>query len=128
MSVVRGVVAAGLALAMLVGLAELTQNRPDPIRADTVSRVVVDLSVRGGEASVDDAFALWAVCRRTASHVDLAAPVAALPGGDYELLVHPALGEHDEKRFVGCLEDATLDRVVAHVRAIEDVPAATVAG
>jgi hypothetical protein len=31
------------------------------------------------------------------------------------MTVTPALGEHGRKRFEGCLEDVTLDRVIGHV-------------
>ena len=86
---------AGLALAALtalgiVGLAELTQNRPDPVVAGSATVVAFDVATRdyrGGDETA--AHALWAIT--------------------------PAIGENGRKRLVGCLEDGTLDRVMGHV-------------
>jgi hypothetical protein len=36
----------------------------------------------------------------------------------YTVSISPAIGENGRKRLVGCLEDATLDRVMGHVRSI----------
>jgi hypothetical protein len=40
---------------------------------------------------------------------------AAVDGDGWTATVEPAIGEHGEKRLVGCLEDLTLDRVVGRV-------------
>ena len=37
------------------------------------------------------------------------------PTASTSLAVEPALGEHAQRRLVGCLEDATVDLVSAHV-------------
>ena len=109
---------AGLALAALtalgrVGLAELTQNRPDPAVAGSTTVVAFDVATRdyrGGDETA--AQALWAVCSATVDG-EITAPAPA--GGDFEVTISPAIGENGRKRLVGCLEDGTLDRVMGHV-------------
>jgi hypothetical protein len=46
------------------------------------------------------------------------APAGDAIAGAYTVSISPAIGENGRKRLVGCLEDATLDRVVGHVRSI----------
>ena len=36
-------------------------------------------------------------------------------GDHFTVTVSPAFGENGEKRLAGCIEDATVDRVVGHV-------------
>ncbi|MGH9113599.1 MAG: hypothetical protein ACRDZN_15085 [Acidimicrobiales bacterium] len=123
---------AALAVAILgtlgiVGLAEVTQNRPDAVEAGTTTVVTFDVGTRdyqrGDEAA---ARALWAVCSSTVGG-EVTTPVATAggeggddgAGGDaYTVTIAPAIGENGRKRLTGCLEDATLDRVMGHVRSI----------
>ena len=118
--VIRVVAAAALG-ATVFGLMEVTQNRPDPIREDVVSDVELKLSARHGRAGIDDATALWGVCQRTAAHVRLDSPIEVTAPQRFSIKVRPALGHHDQKRFVGCLEDATLDGLVGRVSAIREL-------
>jgi hypothetical protein len=111
-------VAAQLALAVaglvgLVALMEATQNRPDDPRPGSTSTVAFTVSIRGypgGESTAANTLA--AVCAAT---VDSAVSPPAPAGGGWRMTVTPALGEHGRKRFEGCLEDVTLDRVIGHV-------------
>jgi hypothetical protein len=97
----------------IVGLAELTQNRPDPVDAGSSTVVAFDVATRGYRGGEDAAAqALWAVCAATVPG-EVTAPSAA--AGDYEVTITPAIGENGRKRLVGCLEDGTLDRVMGHV-------------
>jgi hypothetical protein len=106
-------VLAGLTALGIFGLAELTQNRPDPQVEGSTTVVQFDVATRdyrGGDGTA--AQALWAVCSATVSG-DVTLPVLA--GGDYQVTVSPAIGDNGRKRLVGCLEDGTLDRVMGHV-------------
>jgi hypothetical protein len=105
----------------IVGLAELTQNRPDPVAAGSATLVTFDVDTRDyqrGDGAA--AQALRAVCSATVGG-DVSG-VPALPEGvvddDYTVSISPAIGENGRKRLVGCLEDATLDRVMGHVHSI----------
>jgi hypothetical protein len=102
----------------IVGLADATQNRPDVIvpGSSTSIRFTVETHrfARGDAAAADT---IWAVCIATVGHA-----VATMPepvGDAWEVEVTPALGEHSRRRLVGCLEDATVDRVLANVIAFE---------
>lgn len=107
------VVALVAVIATVVALAEATQNRPDPVRAGSVTTVSFTVATRGaqrGESAA--ASALWAVCSAT---VPGDVSPAEDDGAAWIGTVEPAIGEHGEKRLVGCLEDLTLDRVVGRV-------------
>jgi hypothetical protein len=104
-----------------LGLAELTQNRPDPVEAGTATVVSFDIDTRDyqrGDGAA--AQALWAVCSATVggevTGVSTRAEGTAEDG--YTVTISPAIGENGRKRLVGCLEDATLDRVMGHVESI----------
>lgn len=113
----RAAVHVGVAVASVVGLgalADATQNRPDERVAGSVTEVAFTVSTRDhrhGDAGA--AAALWAVCAGTVPG-DVS-PAPAERDGVFEVTVRPAIGEHGENRLVGCLEDATLDRVLADV-------------
>ena len=98
----------------LVEMREATQNRPDVVEAGTTT--TVDFTVdthryqRGDQAA---ATTLWAVCSGTVDGT--VSPVPAVHGDSWRVTVSPAIGEHGEKRLVGCLEDVTIDRVLGHV-------------
>ena len=108
-------VAAGLGI---LGLAELTQNRPDPVEAGSATVVEFDVATRryrGGDEAA--AQALWAVCSATVGG-ETSGPAVA--GGEFAVTISPAIGENGRKRLLGCLEDGTLDRVMGHVRSVTD--------
>jgi hypothetical protein len=104
-----------------IGLAELTQNRPDPVKAGSATVLTFDVDTRDyqrGDGAA--AQALWAVCAATVGGELSGVPTPAEGTVDdaYTVSILPAIGENGRKRLVGCLEDATLDRVMGHVRSI----------
>lgn len=111
---------AGLA-AGIVALADATQNRPDVVVAGSTTTVEFTVSTRQfqrGEPAA--AAALWTVCAAT-----VGGEVSLVPeplGDGWEVRIEPAIGEHGENRLVGCIEDATLDRVLGDVVRIHSVP------
>jgi hypothetical protein len=108
-------------------LADATQSRPDPVRAGEVTELVlaVDEDRFGpGEAAAADA--LWAVCAaQTKSRPTTPGGPEALGDGRYRVVLAPAVGEHDRRKLVGCLEDLTIDRVRGNVLAFRHSPAPT---
>lgn len=103
------------------GLAELTQNRPDPVKAGSATALTFDVDTRDyqrGDGAA--AQALWAVCAATVGGEvsSVPAPAAGTVDDAYTVSISPAIGENGRKRLVGCLEDATLDRVIGHVQSI----------
>ena len=113
---VLGFVVAGVLGSL--GLAELTQNRPDPVAPGTATVVTFDVATRDYSRGDDAAArALWAVCSATVGgDVDVSTAATDAPG--YTFTISPAIGGNGRKRLMGCLEDATLDRVVGHVQTI----------
>lgn len=98
-------------------LADLTQNRPDPVVDGSVTRVVYDVGTRDYNGTdLEAAQALWAVCAATVSG-ETTGP-AVTPGGDFVVTVSPAIGTNGRKRLEGCLKDGTLDRVQGHIESI----------
>jgi hypothetical protein len=114
----RALIAVALVAATVLGidaLGDLTQSRPDPIRDDAVTELVVsveqDRFAQGDDAA---AAALWAVCAgQTRSRAD--APPAAVEEGRYRIVLAPAVGEHEARKLRGCLEDLTVDRVLGDI-------------
>jgi hypothetical protein len=102
-------------------LRELTQNRPDAVVEGTSTTIEFDVATRDYSRGDDDAAAaLWALCSATVAG-QVTSPVPSLNG--YSVSIVPALGAHGENRLVGCLEDATLDRVLGDVSSIAHLPA-----
>lgn len=99
----------------LFGLADATQNRPDERVAGTETIIAFTVSgsdyPRGEDAA---AIALWTICSSTIGG-DVSPVPAQQAGGEWEVSVTPAIGEHGEARLVGCLEDLTVDRVTGDV-------------
>lgn len=84
---------------------------------DGMTRVVFEVDTRNYHHDVADAAAsLWYTCVAVVNWEESTAP-ARVAGADdtFEATVHPALGEDSSRRFRGCLEDATIDKVSAEV-------------
>jgi hypothetical protein len=97
-----------------VELASMTQNRPDAVFPGSETSLEFRVSTKDyqrGESAA--ATALWSVC--SASVGGDVSPIPVPQGDAWRVSVSPAIGEHGEKRLVGCLEDLTLDRVLGEV-------------
>jgi len=93
----------------LVAMMGATKNRPDEVVAGSRTTVTFSISTRDyqrGEAAA--AAALWAVCSAT---VDGTVSEAVPVDDDWQVTIEPAIGEHGQKRLVGCIDDVTLERV-----------------
>lgn len=106
-------------------LSDLTQSRPDPIRADEVTELVMEVDIDRFRPGRDAAAqALWAVCSaQTGSTVVGGGGPTPVGDGRYRVVLAPAVGHHDERKLVGCLEDLTVDRVLADVHVFRSFPA-----
>lgn len=110
-----------IAVVSIGELSDLTQSRPDPVRADSVTELVVAVNEdRFGPGQDAAADALWAVCaaQTSARVVGVDDGLESLGGGSYRVRLQPALGHHSELKLVGCLEDLTIDRVLADVKSV----------
>jgi len=104
-------------------LGDATQNRPDVNLPNMHTTVQVEIdtrrTTRAPEAVLEG---LWVVCRSTVSERVAGMNFVSLGGNRAAMVVQPALGEHAVRRFRGCIDDATIDRVVARVVSIEALP------
>lgn len=110
-------------------LGDMTQTRPDDVNEDAVTEVIMrvdeDRFGFGRDAAAD---ALWAVCwAQTSSRMTGDGRLEALGDGRYRAVLRPAVGHHDERQLVGCLEDLTVDRVLADVETFRTYPVSSAA-
>ena len=105
----------------IVGLLQLTKNQPDLIVPGSSSEIVLSVSTKPPLTTHQGAASLWAVCLLRA-HQHRLVGQRKTADGDRVYVVKPALGEHSRRRVVGCLEDATLERVLGHVNRVRTVP------
>ncbi|MGP4113559.1 hypothetical protein ACTWP5_21945 [Streptomyces sp. 4N509B] len=114
-----GWLALGLAcVGLVVGLAGLTQTAPPRRGGDhTATTVLFTLDSRGLPAGQAELAARqqWERCRDATSIPLAQAGMTVLDDNLYAATIHPSLSEHDETRLLGCLQDATIDRVQLHV-------------
>lgn len=117
--------AALVAFQLVALLADATQARTDP--HPDLTTLEVDVHTRNGrESAADEAAALWVACQ---GRLDLdRARVTDAGPGQARLTITAVMGESARRKFVGCLEDATLERVRAGVVSVStsgsDVPPA----
>jgi hypothetical protein len=106
-------------IAAVVILREATMNRPDPPRVEKSSTVELVVRTNGSRLGVEAAaYGLWAAC---SSAVDAYRLVALEPAGHDRFTLHlePALGDHAQRRLVGCLEDTTVPRILGDVSGVQ---------
>lgn len=117
-------VSAALLAALVVGLADLTQTRPEKANENQATSVLVKVDLRGtdmtAEARALAAQQIWEGCRHSTAAPLRHAALGDLGDGMFAGVVRPALTDHDLMRLRGCLEDATLDRAHLTVIAVGD--------
>ncbi len=119
------VMAAFLLVAAIDLLADATQNRPDRPQAG-VTTILVDVQLRDVGTTVDEAAeALWVACRSTFGGRIPQAQVAGVGQSRATVMLDTRIGQHARRRLVGCLEDATLDRIQASVQEVTTEPPRT---
>lgn len=118
-------VAIGLvSVAGVLLLADLTQNRVDPVAQGTRSRVSFDVELNGFMGDRPEAArALWGVCAGTIDNAEQPPGLRSVGGHRFEVQVAPALGEHSRDRLRGCLRDLTVAQVRGGAVAIDAVTA-----
>jgi hypothetical protein len=110
-SVVAAAAAGLLLMGAIAVLARVTMYVPDarPTTGSTTYELFVELREGGGDrATVVQA--LWLSCRENLAD-DARAEIHETGAGGISMTVVPRVAHNDDRRFVGCLEDVTLDRV-----------------
>jgi hypothetical protein len=110
-------------VASVDGLGDLTQSRADRVVPGSRSELVVAVRDKGYRPGSDQgARNLVAACAGTGGHNQVDGGSIELVGdGTVRFSVEPALGTHNRRKMVGCLEDATIDRLRGDVVSIETI-------
>jgi hypothetical protein len=117
--ILRWVVFAVIAAVAIVALREATMNRPDAPRVEKASTVEVVVRTNGSRLALEDAAGtLWAACASTVDAYDLVA-LDQVGHQRFALRLEPALGDHAQRRLLGCLEDTTVPRILGEVTRVE---------
>jgi hypothetical protein len=102
-------------------LGDLTQTRGDTIVPGSRSEVTLELDAQRYKHDLDAAAGhLVAACAGTTGSVVLDdRGVERVEAGVYRFSVRPGLGPENRRKLTGCLEDFTVDRLLADVVAVE---------
>jgi hypothetical protein len=114
-------VVAGVLVVDMLG--DLTQTRGDPIVPGSRSEVTLEVDAQRYKHDLDAAANhLVAACAGTTGSVVLADPgVERVESGVYRFTVRPSLGAENRRKLTGCLEDFTVDRLLAQVTSVETI-------
>jgi hypothetical protein len=116
-------VVAILATGAVLLLREQAQSRPEPGTTAGSTAIVLDIGQRRTPRPADRvAEALWISCRARLLRTTELASVTSLGDGQVEIVVSQGMGPLRARRFLGCLEDATIDLVQADVVSVERRP------
>jgi hypothetical protein len=101
-------------VAGLIALSNATQFRGEQEEGGT-TRVEFSVETRNYHHDLDDAAAsLWYACVGSVSW-EAATPPVQTGADTFVASIRPALGEDSRRRFRGCLEDASVDRIQGDV-------------
>jgi hypothetical protein len=116
-------VAAGGVVVVLVVLAlfELTSNQPDELVPGSTSELVLSIETKPPLTKRQGATSLISVCMLRA-HEHQVVDHRAAANDNFVYVIEPAFGEHSRRRVVGCLEDATIERVLGDVTEVRTRP------
>jgi hypothetical protein len=117
----------GVAVVVVLGLTamalrELTETRPEPGTAEGSTALVLEIEQKRTPRPVEGvAEALWIACRSRLQRTTELNEAEALDEDTVRIVVSQGMGPLRERRFVGCLQDATLDLVRARVVGTEQL-------
>jgi hypothetical protein len=114
-----------VALAMTIGaidfLADRTQDRPDPVQTHSSVDVVMRVDLRfTPRSALRTAKSLFVACRHNLGSVN-GTGFAELQPGVIAYTIAPSFGPQAQRRFEGCIEDATFDRISASILSVERI-------
>jgi hypothetical protein len=117
----------GVLVAAIVGidqLSDLTQTRADHVDESLASEIVFEIHTQAYDGTVAEAAAAqWQVCAGTIGGEVREPGLEQLDDTSFRVTVLPAVGTNGQRRLVGCLDDAVVDRVISSFVSMEDVPA-----
>jgi hypothetical protein len=119
----------GIAVVMVLGLSvralgDAAQTRPDAVRDDERTVLVMDVRPgRTGTSVADAAATIWGVCEPLTDSRLASDGLVELGPNRVMAIVEPALGHYATNKLTGCLDDLTLDEIRAQVVERFDVAA-----
>jgi hypothetical protein len=117
------IVCSFLLAATIEVIADETQDREDAPILDGTARVELVVHNRFTQRSpIRTAEALYVACRHTIGTNVEATEFTRSGDAAVSFVIRPDIGEHAQRRFVGCLEDALFDRISASVASIDHRP------
>jgi hypothetical protein len=120
--VIAAVVLVLILVAAIDIVADATQSRPSPRVPGTSTVVELAIDQRRPRPAIEAAEALAVACHGTLHADSEFTEIATIRIDHVRLEVTPALSEPRRRRLFGCLQDATLDLVQAHVVTWSTVP------
>ena len=102
-------------------LADLTQDRPDPVLVDRESSVVIAAASRPERSALETTQAIWGACTTQLGRGFQVLSTTDLGGGNVEVVVRPEIGKYAERRLRGCVADGSTDRIGGSVRSVSPV-------
>ena len=102
-------------------LADLTQDRPDPVLVDRESSVVIAAASRPERSALETTQAIWGACTTQLGRGFQVLSTTDLGGGNVEVVVRPEIGKYAERRLRGCVADGSTDRIGGFVRSVSPV-------
>ena len=123
----RGVIAlVALSVVVVYGikvLGDLTQNRPDAPATAGSGLITLDIERRGyGRSDLTAARSLWGACSVTLSSRFQATSFSQVGPEKVAFVIEPSLGSNAQRRLRGCLDDALIDNMQAHVISLVTTP------
>jgi hypothetical protein len=119
------VVATVIAILVLAFGVEMTRRVTQSNEAENTlpgtTSIVVEVRSASSSSAADTATVLWSVCARQLDEAPAITALAAA-GRLVAFKVDRAMGRTAQRRVMGCLEDFTLDRVVAEVVELHTTP------
>ena len=118
-----GALGLAVGIAAVLALREATLSTHQHVEPDSRTEVVVSArTVHGerGQTLADMVEALVLGCRLEVSS-ELAEPIDALGDGRYRAVLTPELDQTNRRQFRGCVEDWTIDQILADVERLESV-------
>ena len=98
-------------------LGDMTQTRPDDVNEDSETESSsASPRTASGSARRRRRRVAGGLLAATSSRMTGDGRLDALGDGQYRAVLRPAVGKYDERQLVGCLEDLTVDRVLATSR------------
>jgi hypothetical protein len=113
------VIFASVAVALVLALRQTSMFDDDRGPSHAATEIVVQVRTQGGRpASAAEAHHLWSQC----THIPDETISQTIDDGTIRGTLIPALGDDVQRRFIGCLEDLTVQGILGQVESVRAIP------